>query len=241
MGFPSDKMGGEFFTESNLDFVGTMSETYMREQLDQHVSQVPDLIRFILEDETAFRQCLERSYKHANGFDKIVLMQGSAFKLRLHLYGSADTTVIAENVHSHRWPFASSILHGSVMMDMFRWPERQTICTGDDVETFVQYVYHSDKQKGFFETVRIGPAALKRTSSIQYHRGQTYSMNVHDMHRIVSCHNRAITLMLTGKPVSTTCDLFSPRPELLQGETSIVRYDENELRSKLGSTFQVLG
>ena len=247
MGPPSNNMRAEFFTKTNLEYIGTKTETFMREQLDQNQSEICDLIRFVLDDEISFLQCLASSYKHANGFDKIVLMQGSNFKLRLHLYGSADTVVIAENVHSHRWPFASSILHGSIMMDIFQNTKsnpankmEESLSDHDHVETFVHYIYHSDKQKGYFETVRIGPTELRQMSTIKYHKGQTYSMNVSDMHRIVSCHNHAITLMLTGKPVSTTCNLFSPRAELLQGETAIVPYSTDELKAKLSSTLTLL-
>lgn len=62
------------------------------------------------------------AYRHPNGFTKIRLaaLTDNGWAIRLHVWGkkSAD-----ENIHSHRWNFASRILIGSLIEETYETTE----------------------------------------------------------------------------------------------------------------------
>ncbi|WP_433269263.1 hypothetical protein ACQPZF_06460 [Actinosynnema sp. CS-041913] len=62
---------------------------------------------------TAESDLPDRAYRHPNGFLKIVLIAEVEFQLRLHVWRpEPDSPVATENVHNHRWDFASAVLVG---------------------------------------------------------------------------------------------------------------------------------
>jgi hypothetical protein len=184
------------------------------------------LVRHILHQEAALTQVVNDSYYHENGFHKIVLLSGRCFKLRLHHFG-AGVKLPMENVHDHRWPFASSILAGSMKMDLFQVSETEG-------EPVVHYCYHSDKSKGSYETARIGEKFVKRTRRKVYKAGQQYLMLPEDLHRIVNKRGEeSITLILTGNPVGQTCNLYARR-DILDEEKTPVPYQQLQMNRMLG-------
>lgn len=214
-----------------FDKLGLGTAEEMMEGLLLFVPSLVVLLNNILAQNEMFEDCLRCSYRHANGFDKIVLCSSEHYKLRLHVYGADRKEEIAENVHDHRWRFASAVLNGVLTMDMF----------GEGPgESFQQYVYNSDKSSGECGAEHVGPATLTKIGTMQYMSGEAYCMDTIEKHRIVSCRNNAITLMLTGSPISDVCNLYSPRQTLLQHETKIMPYEPEQLRSKLVSIVRTL-
>jgi len=60
----------------------------------------------------------KNSYRHNNGFDKFVLMNGSnGWKLRLHVWWSDSYVSFQEDIHDHSWMFASKVLCGEIHSD----------------------------------------------------------------------------------------------------------------------------
>lgn len=122
------------------------------------------LIDKILEDSHLFQSVLKESYYHENGFHKIVLLSGPYFKLRVHHFG-AGVKIPMENIHDHRWPFASSILSGQLRMDMFR--EWNTMGSG---EKLYHFIYNSDKSTGSYKTNFKGIKFIEKTKSRSFGR-----------------------------------------------------------------------
>lgn len=197
----------EFLTKLNDD-PRLGSATGCVEILDSClVDKLDNIIGSILEDEDLLQKCLKSSYRHANGFDKIVLLSGPNFKLRLHRFVQDPTKQPppAEHVHNHRWPFASCIIEGRLCMDLF--------AEGGDPDLtipFHKYIYHSQKEDGGFNASYVGVRGLVPISeSVLHEQGTTYCMSPEEMHRIICSHESVTTLMLTGKPISSTCNLLS--------------------------------
>lgn len=156
-------------------------------------------------DSPAWLQAVqEASYYHRNGFHKLVLLQGTHFKLRLHHFEAQGATVPpAENIHDHRWPFASAIVSGSLHMKLFE----PHVATGVPVEA---YEYNSQRGQGNDRAVWKRSCFLRTTSYQVYEAGDQYFMPTTLLHQIVYVPGRqALTLMLTGKPERTTCRLFA--------------------------------
>jgi hypothetical protein len=198
------------------------------------VDKLGSIIGSILEDEDLLQGCLKSSYRHANGFDKIVLLSGPNFKLRLHRFVQDPTKQPppAEHVHNHRWPFASRIIDGSLCMDLF------AETGGEDPNSpipFHKYIYHSQKEDGGFNASYVGVRGLVCISeSVWHEQGTTYCMSPEEMHRIICSHESVTTLMLTGKPISSTCNLLS-NTRLSFEQTRTQPYDREQLLEILGS------
>ena len=62
---------------------------------------------------------LENSFYHPLGFDKFILLQGEHFSLRLHNFKPSTEGEPSEHVHNHKWNFASAILHGSFVSEVY--------------------------------------------------------------------------------------------------------------------------
>lgn len=185
------------------------------------------LIETILRNENWFNKVLEESYYHENGFHKIVLLEGTLFKFRLHHFGSS-AKIPMENIHDHRWPFASGVLYGRLHMSMFT-------TTGDEKisEKLLHYRYDSNKNNGSYGTDLIGSAYLKICEERIYHPGDNYFMDTHELHRITnSLGDESITAILTGKPIRRKCNLFAKRP-ITSSEKKPKKYSKEALSAML--------
>lgn len=176
------------------------------------------LIKGICSDASMLDKTLSGSYYHGNGFHKIVLLSGRAFKLRLHHFGSS-AKIPMENIHDHRWCFASTILYGDLKMDLF-CPSDQ----GPNSEKTYHFIYQSDKSGGNYKTDFVNVAHLRKSESRLYRPGDSYLMKTHELHRIQNMSGQeSVTLILTGKPVSSKCNLYSRRM-ILEEEKNTVPY-----------------
>lgn len=192
------------------------------------------LTRRVLKSKLLFNQLLQQSYYHENGFHKIVLLSGKSFKLRLHHFGVA-AKIPMENIHDHRWYFASTILSGSLKMDMFK--QSYDPC---DAEPLYHFIYNSNKSNGAYTTEFKGNVFLKKTTAIQFNQGDSYLMAPTELHRIKNQPGEeSVTLILTGKSVGETCNLFSKR-QILDEEKETKSYDRETISSMLMSVLEKL-
>lgn len=194
--------------------------------INQSLSQ-PDtlslLIKRIIDSPLLFAKMLDESYYHENGFHKIVLLSGKNFKLRLHHFG-VTSKIPMENIHDHRWAFASTILSGTLEMDMFE--QSQLV---SDENNLIHYVYNSDKSTGSYSTDKIGMVSLNKIETSFYEAGETYLMLPQELHRIKNQEGQeSLTLILTGKPENNTCNLFALR-EINDEEKNTVKYEAPDL------------
>jgi hypothetical protein len=190
------------------------------------------LIQLLRSNPYFFEKVKKESYYHENGFHKIVLLSGSYFKLRLHQFGACEK-VPMENIHDHRWPFASSILTGRLEMDLF-----QTGKSAAESEKLFHFIYNSDKQTGSYSTTLQGQINMAKKETRCYEQGDTYLMLPHELHRIKNKPGEeSITLILTGKPQSKLCNLYAKR-EILEQEKETIAYSESTLNSILDNIIE---
>lgn len=186
----------------------------------------------IHQDEASLSRAAERSYAHQNGFAKIVLATGNGFKLRLHVWspdGSGVSSAPAqENIHDHRWNFASAGLCGAIRNDFFAFTAGDAP-TGDapagdvhagEVERVHAHRYLRVDASTDYQLTYVGDRAVRRIRSLRVRAGESYGMGFTDLHRIVhDTGSLAATLVITAPPVSHECHLLSRSPMPL-GETS---------------------
>jgi hypothetical protein len=185
------------------------------------------LIHLILKDSDAMEAVRKASYFHQNGFHKIVLLSMKNFKLRLHHFG-AGAHIPMENIHDHRWPFASTILNGKLRMDLFE--VNNEAAHGEDL---IHYRYDSDKSTGSYTTTLMGLTKLIRYERKVYEAGSSYLMTTKELHRIINKPgDESITMILTGRPVGTTCNLYAKRM-ITEQEKETPNYTLTGLRNQL--------
>lgn len=192
------------------------------------------LIQVLRSNHLFFEKVKKESYYHENGFHKIVLLSGTRFKLRLHQFGACEK-IPMENIHDHRWPFASSILAGCLEMDLF-----QTGKPTAESEMLFHFIYNSDKQTGCYSTTLQGQINMAKTETRFYEQGDTYLMLPQELHRIKNKKGEeSITLILTGKPKSKLCNLYARR-QILEKEKKTIAYSESLINSILDNILETI-
>jgi hypothetical protein len=173
------------------------------------------LLLNIMSEPELLKKIQDSSYKHDNGFAKIILLQGKHFKLRYHLFNVVDD-VPMENVHNHRWCFASVVLKGNLKTHLFA-------PNNNEGEPVMLYKYISNKIQNKYETKFIKKTFLKKTMEHEYAQGSSYLMDTITLHRIVLAPNTTThTLILTGKPQDLECELYARKT--IQEDNKILKY-----------------
>lgn len=158
-------------------------------------------------------------YEHQNHFDKLVLASVGDAKLVLHDWkpppADRRSLVAAYDVHNHRWPFASVVLCGVLVLETFE-PRSPAVEPVEAVEpapaAFATYEhrYASPGARETFSFVFSGARkALALTSMATCGPGQYFSVSVDEHHRAYPRPGpRALTLVLQDRPVRTTTTVY---------------------------------
>lgn len=156
----------------------------------------------------------QQSYLHKNGFVKIVLANSSKFKIRLHIWNENNPN--NEDIHNHRWAFASKILSGYSEQYIFE----------EDISenNFYLYQYEPNPRTLNFELTYKGIRSLKCIDVQKFYKNQYYSLTPQVIHQIYSPNSTTISLVVTGIPQNENCNLYSKKSiavrEVLNTKTS---------------------
>jgi hypothetical protein len=188
----------------------------------------PAALRGIFEeirrDPARLAEVAARSYEHENGFAKVVLHEAGGSKLRLHVWRPGLGVPAQENIHDHRWDFASAVICGVLRSDEFA-PSGTS-----HGERCHAYRYQRVEGSADYRLESIGRLRLARTQSRRIHAGESYYLHHSVMHRIVHDHpGVTATLVLTGEPVAADCGLYASRPMPARGSPQQRRLEPEEL------------
>src|SRR5947209_8668763 len=94
----------------------------LRSQLRYIASALPTILDDIVSSKQSIELIASRSFKHTNGFFKIVLHGSSLheIKLRLHFWPTGSATHTDADPHNHRWTFLSVPLFGALYEERYR-------------------------------------------------------------------------------------------------------------------------
>lgn len=153
------------------------------------------------------------SYRHDNGYDKIVLFQDKEthMKMRLHIwYPSLMPNVRRprQNVHNHRWDFSSVVLLGYVDHVTYRFAEQS-----EEGEEFSHYRYYARGSKEHYELEERGKTKLVYLSTERFEKDTVYSVKNSTLHRVDVPDDMSVaTLIITHENVGwVTNDLLSKK------------------------------
>lgn len=165
----------------------------------------------LLRRDTARLTALARnSYRHRNGFDKIVLSSpvGSELKLVLHFWPSRGLGQ-ADNIHDHRWDFASVVLCGALCLELY---EPDPVGSSYSVMR-----YRREPGVGAYALQPSGTTTVSPKASVTLFQGSTYSWDAHLLHRAWAVPGQpTATLIVQGPPTRARTTVLATAQELDQ-------------------------
>jgi hypothetical protein len=164
------------------------------------------LAECLCSDGDAVAEVAARSYLHPNGFEKIVLFAPAVDlpSLRLHIWRASSDERPSEQVHNHRWPFASRIEHGAV-----RFITYEHSADGSDGGEYRHVTATSPATAA--ESYRhdiVGSARLRMTFDGVLAAGTEYCLPVTTPHRVIAASGLCATLMVQGPAARAASEVF---------------------------------
>lgn len=154
------------------------------------------LIDEVLTHPVLLAEVANRSYHHGNGFLKVVLAAHDGWKLRLHIWFPGAPC--EENIHDHRWSFASTILCGELLSETFV----------DDASGPVvgqEYLYHARHGNEDSRKVAASQFRLRSQGRLMRRTGDAYFLPESVLHRICDYPGKQlVATMMCSAPTSQT-------------------------------------
>ncbi len=172
-------------TDAGQDLADWMAATFCPQTIYQIINEV-------LSNASLLAEVAARSYHHGNGFLKVVLAAENGWKLRLHVW--FPNTPCEENIHDHRWSFASTVLCGHLLSETFTDDAQGTI-------TGTEYLYHAKQQQTSSEKQLNGRFCLRSLGQQFRGVGESYVLPTAVLHRICDYSNKSlVATMMCSAP-----------------------------------------
>ena len=146
----------------------------------------------MLSDIDSVKSIAARSYKHGNGFTKVVLCSSGVGKLRMHIWEPGCNA--EENIHEHRWHFASVVLTGAMTAET--WVD----AFDPSALSMRELIYDVDDKGGHTTLHEAGRSRIRKAETTLCRAGSAYSMAPGVLHRITSVDGLTATLVFTTAP-----------------------------------------
>ncbi|MCG3858828.1 hypothetical protein [Psychrobacter sp. Ps2] len=188
-----------------------------------HLDNMIALLSSIIHSPILLKQIAARSYWHGNGFLKVVLLD-QGYKLRLHIWFAG--TSCEENIHSHRWGFASHVLTGSLKSEL--WTDAANDDSTalpyiselplDDSHTPTllsdEYLYTAKHQANETHVAAhkqyVGTAHLKKLQNVIQTAGASYVMTPDQLHRINHPGEELVATVICTTPTQVLTNRLFP-------------------------------
>lgn len=187
---------------------------------------IRSLVARILNDEELLSLCASRSYRHVNGFDKIVLDEDrEGRKLTWHKWEN-PTTQSQSDYHNHRWNFVSFVISGSIRLLDLQEETNGRI----EVE---KLVYESPGENESFSLRSVGITSLSQVGERTVRSGDYYFQPHRAVHRARPESPGTSTIILQDRPATSSTDVYWPLGLKSPLEKSAQRFTEEEVRTAL--------
>jgi len=198
-------------------------------------------LQSVVEDSDAIAAIAKRSYRHDNGFWKIVLKETDAYKLRLHIWRSSGIERSEEknkraNIHNHRWNFSSVILSGCYEQEIFEQTE-------DIVDSFPvhSYTYEPDHEKSEEHLFERGLARLRLVSRSMYTKSQQVTLSAATLHRVVTCAGvTTASLFVSGDATRSSTTVYNEHQAVILDAALEKRLTAEDVTVGLNTVLDVL-
>jgi len=144
-----------------------------------------------------------RSYKHPNGFVKIVLKyneDGSC--IRIHYW--LKELVMEQNYHNHGWCFVSKIINGSLKNITY------SKCESNNLDTYNEYILDLTKHN---KKINITKSNIKydliQNSEQIYNKNDIYHLEPDVIHKAYHLEENTITIIKQESLSKTSCNIYT--------------------------------
>lgn len=163
------------------------------------------LVEDRLHDSSRIRTIAAASYRHDNGFWKVVLAETDSYKLRAHLWLEGEHLLAAEpNIHNHRWNFSSVLLRGGYVQETFELSDR------DDGLPVLRWMYTPAPNGLAGDVIEHGTAHVKPVSQTAFRSGDRIAMSADELHRVVTqAQQTTISLVVNGPTIRSDTSVYT--------------------------------
>ncbi len=158
-----------------------------------------ELVRAVLVDDQLLRRAADESYRHANGFDKLILASTPlGHTLKMDVWWPEDPRG-QEDVHNHRYDFSSHVIAGALFMEHYEACETGVVMDHLRVEMAgrTDHLHRLDQQ------------TVERRFAVQLPAGGTYSLHHAQLHRVtVDAGALTATLAFQGRTAQQVSDVY---------------------------------
>jgi hypothetical protein len=194
-----------------------------------------DLIKNVLNNEAHINDVSKMSYRHINGFDKIVLYSSgdNLFKLRLHIWWPTEAAYSREHIHNHRWDFATYIVLGSYRLE--------TYVQSKEGEPVYSYSYWSPENQSTYKMVPRGCTHAKKMFDVNVFKGNIYQLEHSVLHRVTQLtKSGTVSLVLQGPPLNRNTRVLTDSLVLNPSSMPAERFSINSIATKLEGCLDLL-
>ena len=201
---------------TSLDQATRWLETMLRQDLEEERSllatvsmlsgkaQLAATLRSLLADRQWVALAAAQSYAHPLGFDRLTLLSPRSYdcQLSLHVWWPDQETTV-EDIHNHRFSFASVVLDGAL--------EMQTFEHANDSVPMEEYQATPGNKVGISQFRHVGDASLDCTLNSRMPAGSGYYLSSRTLHRIMTSSDTELTatLFLRGPIMQPSTAVFS--------------------------------
>lgn len=222
--------------ESELRHLATYSasltaaeETKLLTEMNRRYADcVRDHLSGVLRCDADLSELANRSYKHAAGFDKLILFQGvdQSYRASIHVWSPdrLQSGYDQEVIHDHNMPFATTILTGGYTQELY------SPTSGGAVHTAFVFGRMEYEPRGSHSEL------LRRVEVQALRAGESYSLIPTDLHRISGLHEMhglTVSFFVQGKFRKDDVRLYVPGFAESFPIAERLSYGREELRSLL--------
>jgi len=158
---------------------------------------LPSWISNTIEDNEKIQSIADKSFKHPNGFVKLVIEDNGTERIRLHLWTSEFDSKAPSNpdIHDHRWSFVSIPLFGDFEEIKFRESEDHEITDNSDFK----YKYHcySRGASEWLHLEELNKVALLQFGKTSKFKAEPYFCKAGEIHTLRPLKYPAATIVIT--------------------------------------------
>jgi hypothetical protein len=161
-----------------------------------------ELVHSVLNDDQLLERAANASYRHANGFDKLVLASTpQGHMIKLDVWWPEDVRG-QEDIHNHRHDFSSHVIAGALLMEHYEIHETGAVMDHLQVEVLGGRRDHLR---------RLGEWTVEQRFSIQVPAGGTYFLHHDQLHRITAAPGvLTATLAFQDRHARAISDVLRP-------------------------------
>jgi hypothetical protein len=170
----------------------------MREVVGQlcNRNQLKSLLTALLNDEEKLCQSSLYSYKHSNGFDRIIILSPDdlSLALRLHIWWPDEQNDDCVHVHNHPWDFSAQVITGA-----YRFQTFDISSIGDNM---FAYQCISINRVGGCAMKYLGRSKMGCTFDGVLAKGSIYALPKETLHCITNIRGTLTSTLLLHGPVA---------------------------------------